>query len=222
MKHTAMKCLGALALSYAAVAAGADSAATRAGTFDSVSGTVQVERGSDAVPAAKGSEVNAGDIASVGAGADAMLRTADNAVFELGSDTDFKIVDYAYAGSGSASESRAPGVAKYELKRGVVRTITGTIGKQRGDNYLLTATEADVRVHGTDYSAQRAKGLLVVVYSGSVTVSNDSGSIELAANEYVFVGARTSKLLKHQLGGEIQFDIPFLIRVPSPIPVSPS
>jgi hypothetical protein len=63
--------------------------------------------------------------------------------------------------------------------------------------------------------------LLVVVYAGTVTVSNDSGSVTLQADEYVYASSRVSLLKKLHLGGEIELNIPFIIRLP-PVPVSPS
>lgn len=215
MKIKGLQGLAAAAALAVAAVAGADSAVVQAGTLASSAGSVQVERNGQSTALPAGSEINAGDMIHVGGSSSAQLKTADSAVFELGSDTDFKIDSYS-------NPANAPGTAKYTLGKGVMRTVTGMIGKHKGDNYMVTAPEADIRVHGTDYSAQEGGGLLVIVYAGAVTVSNDTGQIEVTAGQYVFVGSRKGPLHWKNLDDiNIEINIPIIIRLP-PIPVSPS
>lgn len=225
MKKIGLNSLAGIALGCAALIAAAAAAAdgaTPAGTLASTAGSVQIQRNGQTSAAAAGSQVNSGDLVRVAGSSSAQIKTNDNAIFELGSDTDFQVTSYSYAGNGTVQESRAPGAAKYTLNRGTLRTVTGSIGKQRGDNYMVTAPEADIRVHGTDYSAQEGEGLLVIVYAGAVTVSNDTGSIEVSAGQYVFVGSRHSPLHWKNLDDiNLEINIPIIIRLP-PIPASPS
>ncbi len=240
MNHASMKVLVALAIAGAVTVAGADNTAAQAGgavaAGDSVAvgntaaqagsianadGTVQIQRGGQPQDAAAGSAVASGDVVHVGDKANAQLRMADNAMFELGSGTDFRIANYSYNGSGTVGEARAPAVAKYQLDRGELRTVTGTLGKQSGDSYLMTAPEADVKPHGTDFALQVANGLLVIVYSGSVTVSNDTGGVVVDAGQFIFVASRNSPLRV----GDLSFDVkvPVLLQLPPlPVPASPS
>lgn len=214
------KGLGALALGWAFLAV-ADGAGP-AGKFDAVGGPVVVSHDVDPQGAAPGSTVNAGDTVHVGDSGSARLRMADGAVFQLGSSTVFDITDYRYSGTGAYNESRAPATARYRLKDGSLRTISGSIGKERGDSEMIAADQADVRPHGTDYSLQESGGLLVIVYSGSVSVTNDTGSIELSTGQYVYVASRHSPLRFKStvdLNGDVT--VPTIIRLP-PIPVSPS
>lgn len=218
------RALGALALGWAALAAAADGAGP-AGKLDAVSGSVGVSRNTGQQGAAPGSTVNAGDTVRVADNGSARLRMADGAVFQFGSGTVFDITDYHYSGTGAYNESRAPASAQYRLKDGSLRTISGSIGKERGDSEMITSEQADVRPHGTDYSLQESGGLLVIVYSGSVSVSNDTGSIELSTGQYVYVASRHSPLRSKstiELNGDVTIPpIPTIIRLP-PVPVSPS
>jgi hypothetical protein len=221
MQSMKIKGLGALAIGCAAFVAAADGAG-HAGTFDAVSGTVQVSSAVDPHAGQAGGTVDAGDTVAVGDGSSARLHMADGAVFEFGADTKFEVSDYKYAGTGAIREARAPATAKYTLKDGTLRTITGSIGKEHGDNYMVAAEQADVHVHGTDYSMQESAGLLVVCYSGSVTVSNDTGAVELSAGQYVYVASRRHPMHWKSLA-EInqEITVPTIIRLP-PIPASPS
>jgi ferric-dicitrate binding protein FerR (iron transport regulator) len=224
MQRMNMKCLGVLAMGCAAFAAGAESAG-HAGTFDAVAGTVQVSNVVDPRPAATGSTLDSGDLVQTSDGSSARLHMADGALFELGAGTKFQVADYHYAGTGAMHESRAPATAKYDLKDGAVRTITGSIGKERGDNYMVTTEQADVRVHGTDYSMQESSGLLVICYAGSVTVSNDTGAVELSSGQYVYVASRRSPMhWKSLVDINTEVTVPTIIRLPPipPIPTSPS
>ncbi|HZR35118.1 MAG TPA: hypothetical protein VFA75_07060 [Nevskia sp.] len=237
MNHTSMKVLAALAIAGAVAVAGADSTAApdggavaagdsiaaggarQAGSIADAAGTVQIQRGGQPQNAAAGSAVAAGDVVRVGDKANAQLRMADNAMFVLGSGTDFRIADYSYNGSGSLGEARPPASARYQLDRGVLRTVTGTLGKQSGDTYLMVAPEADVKPHGTDFALQVGNGLLVIVYNGSVTVSNDTGGIIVNAGQFIFVASRKSPLRV----GDVSMDVkvPIILNLP-PLPGSAS
>lgn len=223
MRKTGVRCLTALALGCAAFAAGAESG--NAGKLDAVAGTVQLIHGGQPQTAAAGSELQSGDGINVGPDSSARLRTADNAVFEFGADTSFVVTSYSYAGNGTVGESRAPATAKYELKNGDLRTVTGSIGKARGDNYVVVAPEADVRVHGTDFAMQEqsGKGLLVIDYAGSVSVSNDAGQLELSPGQFVYVSGRHSPLHWKDLKDiERELNLPVLRLPRIPVPASPS
>lgn len=216
-----MKCLGLLALGCVAFAAAADSAG-HAGAFDAVSGTVEVSSAVDPHPGQPGGTIDAGDTVSIGSGSSSRLHMTDGAVFQFGADTKFEVADYKYSGTGALHESRAPASAKYLLKDGALRTVTGSIGKERGDNYMIWAEQADVRVHGTDLGMQESGGLLVICYAGSITVSNDTGGVELSAGQYVYVASRHSPMHQQQLVDiNTNITVPTIIRLP-PIPSSPS
>jgi hypothetical protein len=221
MQNMNIKRLGLLAMGCAAFVAAANGPG-HAGTFDAVAGTVEVSNAIDPSQAAPGSTVDAGDLVHVADGSSARLHMADGAVFEFGANTKFQLSDYHYAGTGVIHESRAPAAAKYELKDGTLRTITGSIGKERGDSYMVTAAQADVHVHGTDYSMQESDGLLVICYAGSVTVSNDTGAVQVNSGQYVYVASRHSPLhLKSTTDIDTEITVPTIIRLP-PIPTSPS
>jgi hypothetical protein len=221
MNHISIKYLTVLAIAGSAWVANADNAAAQAGAIADAAGTVQVQHDGQPQTAAAGTAVASGDTVRVGDNSNAQLHMADNALFELGSGTDFHIASYSYTGSGASGEARAPGTAKYQLERGVLRTVTGTLGHQSGDSYLMTAPEADVKPHGTDFALQVGNGLLVIVYSGSVTVSNDTGGVVVDAGQFIFVASRNSPLRV----GDVSMDVkvPVLIRLPPlPVPGSPS
>jgi hypothetical protein len=195
--------------------------ATTAATFDAVSGPVQVQNGTETLNAGDGTPVQAGETIHVGTGS-ARLRTADRALIELGSNTDFQVVDYSYAGSGQPGESRPAAVAKYRLTRGTVRAVSGTIDKQAGDSYTVSSPEAELHVQGTDYSLQEGKGLLVMVTDGLVSVANDAGKIALTAGQYAYVAAHN---VPAQVGtiGDSAFNTlpPIIINISIGIPTPP-
>lgn len=233
MNHISMNFLAALAMAGVVAAASADgavaagdsvaggNAAAQAGAISDAAGTVQIQHDGQPEAASTGSAVASGDTVHVGDNSNAQLRMADNAMFELGSGTDFHIANYTYSGSGATGEARTPASAKYQVDRGVLRTVTGTLGKQSGDSYMMTAPEADVKPHGTDFAIQVGNGLLVIVYSGSVTVSNDTGGVVVNAGQFIFVASRKSPLRVGDVTLEVK--VPVIIRLPPiPVPVSPS
>lgn len=175
------------AVCLAAWAARADAVGV-AGQVSDVVGNVQIEHAGAMTPAQEGATLAAGDSLVVGVGSHAHFKTADGAVFSLMSDTRFTVAQYQFdPGSGGARPAAA---ALYRVDHGVVRTTTGSIGKNSGDNYLMSTPDGDVRVHGTDYQVEVRDGLAVTVFRGLVTVSNDSGSVNVAAGQLTYTAGR--------------------------------
>jgi hypothetical protein len=107
--------------------------------------------------------------------------------------------------------------AVFDLIKGGMRSITGMIGK-RGDqdSYKLITETAVAGVRGTTYECKICagncgsipNGLYLFVLQGIVNVSNNAGSQNLSAGQYVYVQSGTSvpKILPGNPG--IDFTLP--------------
>jgi hypothetical protein len=105
------------------------------------------------------------------------IAFTDSSVFTLRASTELKIDDYAY------KKDQPPGTDKsvMTLVKGGFRTITGAIPKNNPDGYQMNTPVATIGVRGTDYSAYytAAEGLITRIDVGSISVKNESGTVEL-------------------------------------------
>ncbi|MGH8745428.1 MAG: FecR family protein, partial [Burkholderiales bacterium] len=100
-------------------------------------GEVSALRGGAAVALARGDTVESGDRIRTGPNSDAQIRFTDTSIVALRSNTDFGVERYHFSGKADGSEN-----ALFALLKGVMRTITGLIGRLRHDRYGLRTSTA--------------------------------------------------------------------------------
>lgn len=144
-------------------------------------------------PLARGDEVYPRETVVVGARASAQLRMRDEALIELEQESRFVIERYDYGDTDGDS-------AIMRFLRGVVRTVTGAIGKKPGDTYRMETPVATIGIRGTQYALQlcdmrcaredRRPGLYGRVDEGAIAVTNRAASEVFTKNEYFYVADR--------------------------------
>lgn len=177
--------------------------AAPAGLVDFVQGTASAT-GSDGNPRVlgKGTEVNSGDIITVGDGR-AQIRMSDGSYLALRPHTIFKIDDYQFNGKADGSEK-----GFFSLVKGGLRTISGLIGKTNKQNYKLSTPNATIGIRGTAWDtlicnndcfttptpsgAPPDNGLFVQVLQGIINVTNPAGSQPFSAGQFGFIPSPNS------------------------------
>lgn len=167
---------GTLLAVIAAAFAGQASAA--AGRVEFAVGPVNVV-GSDGRtrPAARGTEVDTGDVVRTNDGR-VQVRMTDGAYISLQPNTEFGIKDYKFTGKADGSES-----ALYSLVKGAMRTVTGLIGRVNRNRYQVATPTATVGIRGTGglIQVQNDGSTLVQGTSGIWFLANPAGSIDIPA-----------------------------------------
>lgn len=199
-----------LALWVAVAAAWPLQGLAAAGLIQFTTGEVQLRRGTAASPAAKGAEVESGDVIVTGAAGRAQIRFSDGGLVALYPDSQFTVTRYADAGGAAgAGTAVAPGNAAaaagagtgagtvaedhfaVSLLRGGMRAVTGLIGKRDPRNYKVTTPTAVVGIRGSAFLiAFNANGELVV--SGEqdeIEVCTEAGCVGVKAGESVRVAS---------------------------------
>lgn len=93
------------------------------------------------------------------------LTFKDNTVITLGANTQFLVEDYLY------EQERSK--AKFKVKRGSFKVITGKIGKLAQKSFLLKTKTSLIGIRGTVFSGQTDhKGDLIACIKGSIEVSS--------------------------------------------------
>lgn len=117
------------------------------------------------------SPVFPGDILETGNESISQVRFIDNAVISLRPNTSLRIDEYTVS---RTDKSRENGVIS--LLKGGFRTITGAINQ---NNYKVSTNVASIGIRGTEYEIVLSDGLNVAAWSGTITLSNKAGSINL-------------------------------------------
>jgi hypothetical protein len=167
-------------------------------------GRVEIQRGTQVLPAARGAAVEAGDVISTGPTGLAQVRMQDGALLSLRYGSSMKVEEYqapapvAAAPAAGVPATSAPargGRSVLRLLRGAFRTVTGLIGRDSSDTYSVITPVATIGIRGTDYSAAYCSGdcgttpdgLYLGVSDGRIEVGNDAGTLALGNDQYGYV-----------------------------------
>ncbi len=178
----------------------------RIGQVDLAVGEVTAKDLNDRRRTLKGADpVYEGDVLVTVDAATLRVRFDDGALMEVRPRTEVRLVDYQY--------SDAPGAKRrllVELIKGGLRSISGLIGKQPGDENRVITPYASMGVRGTDFGAlvcseadcllndfvskpQYGKGSYAGVRTGKVRLANQAGAVNIGQNQFFHVESATKK-----------------------------
>lgn len=127
------------------------------------------------------------------------LQFVDGAVFSVGSNSRFRIDDYAYNEEPEARTSMTFR-SRLSLLLGAVSGISGEIGSDARDDYRVETPLSTIGLRGTEYTARHCEescgdflGSSVAVTEGAVALANAAGERELEQGE--FAQARSAEEL---------------------------
>lgn len=169
------------------------------GRVTGVSGNAKYVRANATSPIVAGQSIIPGDTLKTDYDGRAQWTMQDNSSFSMLGGTEFKVNEFAVA------NPKKSGSAIYSLLRGGFRTISGLVGKSRGDTYKLITPVATLGIRGTIYTAiycqqncsaylpkdaDKAKvgdGLYVFVEEGAVVLQSNGGTLEVQKGQIAFV-----------------------------------
>jgi len=141
------------------------------------------------------SAIYTGDTIIVGDNAFIQIRFTDGGLTSLRPGTEFRVSEYSFNGEQDGSEK-----AMFDLVKGGLRTITGTIGKQNKKNYQLNTPVSTIGIRGTHYGVNLCDagclsasgeplpaGLYGGVVDGAIVVSNEGGETFFGNDHYFHV-----------------------------------
>jgi len=139
--------------------------------------------------------VYAGDTIIVGKHAFVQIRFTDGALFSLRPDSEFKVDEYRHQ-----EQEDENGKVVFELLKGGLRTISGSIGKKKQENYQLKTLVSTIGIHGTHYGLRLCTGnctfpqgdsmqdgLYGGVVAGAISMNNQSGEGGIGNDQYFYV-----------------------------------
>ena len=136
-----------------------------------------------------GAQVESGETVRTGKGR-VQLRMVDGALMALSEQTTLRLDDYRVANVPGGEER-----GFMSLVRGALRTISGSIGHPREDDYRLDTPSGTIGIRGTEYTAAigAGGGLEVGVIGGRVAVCNDGGCVDVPKGHAAQTPSRSVK-----------------------------
>lgn len=128
-------------------------------------------------PLKRRSKIMSGEVIKTGINSSVQIRFVDKALMTIKANTEMDISEYQLEKPESGQKEKAI----MTLVKGGFRTISGQIGKGDKSAYKVDTPAASIGIRGTNYEVQQeASGdFVMAVYSGGISVQNESGSIEL-------------------------------------------
>lgn len=135
-------------------------------------------------PARKGEQIVAGDRILTRMGR-AQLAFTDGAFVSLQPNTDFGVTEYNFKGRNDGTEKSV-----LSLLKGALRTVTGLIGRNKRDAYLMNTPTATIGIRGTGGRIEvNERGTLVAGTSGTWFISTLGGTIDIPAGTTGFASS---------------------------------
>ncbi len=141
------------------------------------------------------SRIYAGDTIIVGDNAFIQVRFTDGGLVSLRPGSEFRVSEYRFR-----QQEPEDGKLVFELVKGGLRTITGSIGKKKHQNYRLKTPVSTIGIRGTHYGARlcagdcrKASGELMPdglyggVVDGAIVSSNQGGKGVFGNDQYFYV-----------------------------------
>jgi hypothetical protein len=167
--------LGFLLLSLAQVLAAEDDP-SRVGFVNKVENRADVISGEATTPALIGAAVHMKDELRTGAEGRLHVTFRDNTVLTLGENASVVIDRYIY------DPDKGTGETVLQAAKGAFRFASGHIKEIQGSKIAVSTPVADIGVRGTEFWGGPLGGKYgVLLLEGEVSVSNQAGSVTLAA-----------------------------------------
>lgn len=132
--------------------------------------------------------VTSGATITTGVGAQAVLRFDDGQQVVIGENTLFRITDYRYRADAGPTADRAI----FDLLRGALRIVSGTIVAKNRNNFQLRIPQATIGIRGTDFMVALVNPAYTSVLDGAVSVANSGGTAVFGAGSFGSVASANS------------------------------
>jgi hypothetical protein len=143
-------------------------------------------RNQQTIPLYNGSALEKNDAVQTRANSRLQMTFEDKTVITLGSDSAFSIQEYL-------NDAQTP-KAKFKFNQGTFKSITGHIGKQAPQNFILETKTATIGIRGTTVIGRIGIGNnpdTIGCLTGAIVVSNAQGIVTITAGTLTTVGIWT-------------------------------
>jgi hypothetical protein len=126
-----------------------------------------------------GQRVDSDSLVTTASGARVTLRFDDGQWAALHENTQLRIEDFRYRPSEPAADR-----AVFELLRGVLRIVTGALGRRNPAAFELRTPDLNIGIRGTDFLVAIENRSYLSVLEGRVAATNPGGSATFGAGDF--------------------------------------
>lgn len=126
-----------------------------------------------------GQRVEPGSLVTTTGGARVVLHFDDGMWAALHENSQFRIAGFRFREQEPAADHAA-----FELLRGALRIVTGTLGRRNPEAFELRTPDLSLGVRGTDFLVAIENPTYVSVLEGAVVATNAGGSATFKAGEF--------------------------------------
>jgi hypothetical protein len=149
-----------------------------------LSGEATITRDTQTLTPAIGSLLEQKDMIATGEDGRLQIVFQDNTVISLGKDSSFDIEEYFF-------DSQKPDETKasFGMTKGVLKAITGQVGKINPSKFTLKTKSASIGIRGTNFFVEilPSGDMLVTATEGSVVVMTPFGEVVLTQGQFTIV-----------------------------------
>jgi len=178
------------------------------GNLQASTGRIEIQRDNETETVTGRKNLYAGDVIFTRESSLAEITLLDNTRILMGPESEFTISVYSFEEPRSQGES-APGSLVASFRNGVIRTISGLIGKFNENQFQIDSTlTATIEIRSTDFTVRSCNqvevcgdlyGVAVAVRDGSISFKNDAAEIELEQDEFAQVQSITEAPVRASL-----------------------
>lgn len=166
------------------------------GQLRASAGRTEIQRADQTIAVNGVAKLYASDVIFTRQDALAEIRLLDDTRILMGPESEFTVSNFRYTEPHSQG-GNALGSLVASIRNGVIRTISGLIGKFSENEFQVNSTlTATIGIRGTDFTVRSCNqvatcgdlyGVAVAVQDGSISLKNQVAEVELKANEFAQV-----------------------------------
>ncbi len=150
------------------------------GTVTAIRGDAKLIRSGAVEPVRKGTALEVHDQIKTAQGSKLQIVFNDKTVISLGQNSDFQVDDYLF--------TKKDVKAKFTVKKGFFKSITGKIGKIAPKRFKVKTANATIGVRGTTIVGETTPKLdIIACTQGQIVVTSDLGSVVVNQGERTIV-----------------------------------
>ena len=178
------------------------------GQIQVTGGPTDIRREGETTEVTDREDLFSNDVILTGDNAVAEITLVDETRISVGPNSEFAITEFSYTAPATLNDSPL-GALVVSLRNGVVRAITGLIGKNKANRYAINSSlTSTIGIRGTDFTVRSCNdvsacgdlyGVSVAVQEGKISLKNQTAELELDVNEFAQVQSTTESPAKAPL-----------------------
>jgi len=165
------------------------------GEISAIKGKAVIKRGDMKLVVIKGERIEKNDIIETFSNSKLQIIFKDKTIITLGKNSKFKVADYLFDDENAKAE--------FSLSRGVMKTLTGKIGKIAPKRFRVITKNASIGIRGTYFIVEKGDKIVTLSMLSGVTIFTNLKNMESyevkVGEQLIFDVEKNSIRIKHYI-----------------------